>query len=159
MSPGCRSGHLPPRPATPLKADAMWTPAPSRSFLLVALGLGALSGCSIFEPEVCLLRPCARFKGLVVRLTSRPTGPYSVELRVPGAEQPFHLYECDGGPSCHDTIGSPLLHLRHVSIRVTTAAGSVVTDVPNVEYKGTKPNGHACWIPCPNATVTAEVPG
>ncbi len=135
----------------------MRTPGARRSLLLGVLGLGALSGCSIFAPHDCTLIGCLP-GGLAVRLTSLPSGPYSVELRVPGAEQPFHVYECDGSSSCDHFIHSPRLNLRHVSIRVTTSAGSVVTDVPNVEYKRTWPNGRHCPPPCVNATVTAEVP-
>ncbi|MDE0248199.1 MAG: hypothetical protein OXU69_00115 [Gemmatimonadota bacterium] len=134
----------------------MRTPDPRRSLFLVALGLGALSGCSIFAPVDCTLIGC--INGLTVGLTSPPTGPYSVELHVPGAEEPFHVYECDGGPSCHHYIHSPRLNLKHVSITVTTVAGSVVTDVPNVEYQRTWPNGRHCPPPCVQATVTAEVP-
>ena len=135
----------------------MRTPGPRRSLLLVALSLGALSGCSIFGPGDCTLVDCHP-NGLTVRLTSLPTGPYSVELRVPGAEQPFHVYECDGGSSCPHIVHSPRLDLRQVSITVTTAAGSVVTDVPNVEYLRTWPNGRHCPPTCVHATVTAEVP-
>ena len=135
----------------------MRTPCASRSLLLVALGLGALSGCSIIAPVDCTLIDCLP-NGLTVRLTSRPTGPYSVELRVPGAEEPFHVYECDGGSSCDHFVHSPRLNLTHVSITVTTVAGSVVTDVPNVEYERTWPNGRRCPPSCVHATVTAEVP-
>ena len=128
------------------------------SLLLVALGLSALSSCSIFAPVDCTLIGCAPDGSLTVRLASLPTGPYSVELRVPGTEQSFHVYECDGGPSCHHHIHSPRLNLRHVSIRVTTAAGSVVTNILDVEYERTWPNGHHCPPPCVNATVIAAVP-
>ncbi|MDE0395453.1 MAG: hypothetical protein OYK82_11805 [Gammaproteobacteria bacterium] len=135
----------------------MRTPGPRRSLLLVALSLGALSSCSIFGPGDCTLVDCHP-NGLTVRLTSLPTGPYSVELRVPGGEQPFHVYECDEVSSCDHHIHSPRLNLRQVSITVTTAAGSVVTDVPNVQYQRTWPNGRHCPPTCVHATVTAEVP-
>ena len=134
----------------------MRTPCSGRSLLIAALGIGALSGCSIFGPEACTLVGC--INGLTVRLTSLPTEPYSVELRVPGAEQPFYAYECDGGSSCRQAIHSPLLSLSHILVRVTTVAGSLDTEVPNVDYIKTYPNGRDCPPPCLYATVTAEVP-
>ena len=98
-----------------------------------------------------------------VRLTSLPTEPYRVELLVllPGAQQPFDAHECDGGSSCRQEIFfTPLtpLTLSHLSVRVTTVAGSVVTEVPNVDYVKTFPNGRSCGPTCLNATVTADVP-
>ncbi len=135
----------------------MQTHCSGKSLLVAVLGIGAVSGCSILAPEeACTLVGCT--SGLSVRLTSLPTEPYRVELLVPGARRPFHFYECDGGSSCLQAIHSPLLALSHISVTVTTAAGSRVTDVPNVEYERYYPNGPDCPPPCLNATITAEVP-
>ena len=138
----------------------MRTPRSGRSLLVVALGIGALSGCSILEPEtLCTLIGCGR-DGLTVRLTSLPTGPYRVELLVPGTgpQRASYAYECDGGSSCRQEIVFPELFLSHVLVEVTTVAGSLVTEHPNVEYVETYPNGRDCPPPCLNATVTAEIP-
>ena len=134
----------------------MWAPCSGRSFLIVALGIGALSGCSIFEPEACTLVGCS--EGLTVRLTSQPTEPYRIELFTPGAQQPFHSYECDGGEGCSQGTHSSRLTVSQILVRVTTAAGSLFTEVPNVVYRKTYPNGRGCDPPCLSATVTAEVP-
>lgn len=134
----------------------MRTPCSSRSLLAVAVGLGVFSGCSIFEPQACQLVGC--INGLTVQLASLPTEPYTVELRVPGAQEPFYTYECDGGSSCETAIHSPLQTLSHMSIRVTTVTGSLVTEVPKIDYAVTWPNGRDCPPPCRHATVIAEVP-
>ena len=134
----------------------MRTPSSGRFFLVAALGLGVLSGCSIFGPEACTVVGC--FNGLTVRLTSLPTEPYTVELRVPGAQEPIYSYECDGGPSCEQVIHSPLETLSRISVKVTTDTGLLVTEVLDVDYVETWPNGRDCPPPCRNATVTAEVP-
>ena len=147
----------------------MRTPCSGRSLLIVVLGIGALSGCSILEPEkVCTLLPCGH--GLVVQLTSLPTEPHSGEVLMRGVPQPFssyecnwdprclqESYECDGGPSCRQEIYFYRLTLPHISVRVTTSAGSLVTEFQNIVYRKTYPNGRSC-DPCPIATVTAEVP-
>ena len=83
----------------------MRTPCSGRSLLIVALGIGALSGCSILGPEeACTLRGCA--SGLTVQLTSLPAEPYSVEVLAPGTgpQQVLAAYECDGGSSCLQEI-------------------------------------------------------
>ena len=143
----------------------MRTPCSGRSFLIVALGIGALSGCSIFGPEeACTLRGCA--SGLTVQLTSLPTEPYSVEVLAPGTgpQQVLAAYECDGGSSClqkitflHGAYGDSQPTLPYILVRVTTVAGSRVTEFPDIHYGRTYPNGRSC-DPCPDATVTAEVP-
>jgi hypothetical protein len=45
-----------------------------------------------------------------------------------------------------------------VTIRVTTASGSRVTEVGNVEYRITRPNGPGCPPECLQATVVVELP-
>lgn len=137
----------------------MRTPRSGRSLLVVALGIGALPGCSIFEPENCPLAGCS--SGLTVQLTSLPTEPYSVEVLMPGTQQPFHSYECGTGSCLQEITFYYQAHepiLPHILVRVTTVAGSRVTEFPDVHYGRTYPNGRHCK-PCPDATVTAEVPG
>lgn len=104
----------------------------------------------------------------MVRLTSVPTGPYSVEVLVPargtGLQHALYAHECAGGSSCPHQfyfsqlfVSHPEVFRSHVWVRVTTIAGSLVTEVPNVNYVKTYPNGRRCPPPCPYATVTAEV--
>ena len=128
----------------------MRTPCSGRS-LLVALGLGVLSGCG------CNLVGCG-FSGLNVRLTSLPTEPYRVELLVSGAQEPSYAYECDGGSECLQHIRFPELLPERVRVRVTTAGGALVTEFPNVDYTKHFPNGRSCEPTCVEATVTARVP-
>ena len=137
----------------------MRTPCSGRSLLIVALGIGALSGCSILGPEeACLTRPCP-FE-FIVRLTSIPARPYSVELLAPGTgpQQVLSAYECHGGFYCLQeiTFRPHGAKTSEISVRVTSVAGSLVTEFPNIVYRNTYPNGRNC-DPCPAATVTAEV--
>ena len=129
----------------------MWTSYLGRS-LLVALGMGVLSVC---EPEVCLAVPCST--GLTVVLSSRPTAPFSIEVLTTGSRQILARYECDGSSPCLEEVtfrrGDEPLG-THILVKVTTVAGSLVTEFRNVDYGAYR---RACA--CPDATVTAEVPG
>ena len=129
-----------------------------RSLLIVALGLGALSGCS---PLVCTLAGWG--SGLTVQLTSLPTKPYSVEVLIPGTQELVYSYECGADQGCQPReeitfyiyFDEPVL--THFLVRVTTVTGSRVTEFRDVRYGRTYPNGRDC-PPCPDTTVIAEVP-
>ena len=43
-------------------------------------------------------------------------------------------------------------------VRVTAATGSVLTEIANVPYVSSRPNGPHCDPDCRQATVTVQVP-
>ena len=127
----------------------MRTPCLGLSLLVLAIGVQVLPGCA---PEVCLLDPCRN--RVRVLLTSRPTVPYSIEVLNALDRRILATYECDGSSPCQREV--IFHHLEHIntpmSIKVTTASGSLVTVVRFIDY------GPKRFCRCPSATVTAEVP-
>lgn len=175
-TPRCRSVNS--STSLHLQSDiAMWAPTLIRLFLIVAFGIGGLSNCSILDPDICTVRGCGSDpgEGLTVRLASLPTGAYSVEVfthRTTGSQLPSYIYECDGQSSCRAypaesafvaRIDEQQIHFQdvfssRVDIKVTTVAGSRITEFRNVEYAKAWPNGRRCPPPCLHATVVVELP-
>ena len=120
-----------------------------RSLLVLAIGVRVLAGCGTVA---CTLAPCSN--RVRVLLTSRPTVPYSIEVLNALTRRILATYECDGSSPCqrevifthHEHLNTPM------SIKVTTAGGSLVTVVRFIDY------GPERFCRCPSATVTAEVP-
>ena len=127
----------------------MRTPCLGRSLLVLAIGVRVLPSC---EPEACITAPCSN--QVTVLLTSRPTVPYSIEILNAATRRVLATYECDGSSQCQQEF--IFSHFEHVnspmSIKVTTASGSLITVVRFIDY------GPERFCRCPSATVTAEVP-
>jgi len=115
------------------------------------LGLLAISGCG------CNLIGCA--DGLRVQLATMPVGAFQVELLVSGAVQPAPAEAtCDGVKPCFQTITFQTRARDNVSVRVSTASGERVTNLPRISYDASRPNGKGCDPVCYNASVTVPIP-
>lgn len=118
--------------------------------VLVMVSL-ALSGCG------CNLVGCA--DGLRVHLTSLPAVPVQVELLVAGIVQAAPLNAtCSESTQCYQDIYFQTAATDRVSVRVTTSAGTRLTEFAKVVYAKSFPNGKGCSPTCLKATVTAIVP-
>ena len=128
-----------------------------RLALVIATGLAA-AGCSVFDPgdDVCTLAGCQ--SGLGVELSARPTGPFRVEVTVPGATSggPTYVYDCPDAARCVPGAFFPDFAPTHVTVRVTTTAG-VVTRSFTPTYRTHSPNGEDCEPTCREATVRMEI--
>jgi len=127
---------------------------------MILASVGGLTSCGVVSPDkvtVCTLIGCV--SGLTVHLSSRPAGTYRVEVfaESPG-QQPAYMYECTVVANCaQDILFQDLIADRPI-VRVTTTTGSRTTELPQVNYTVTYPNGERCGPTCRHATVTVEVP-
>jgi hypothetical protein len=127
--------------------------------LLRFTALGAallLSACSSFGPDrACTLIGCS--DGLTIRLaSSSPSYKIEVLSEETGEPIPGRIFECSG--ACPQQVFFNGLMAARLTIRVTTAAGSRITGISNVEYRISRPNGPGCPPECLQATVVAELP-
>lgn len=99
--------------------------------------------------------------GITVHLPVVPAGTYKVEIVIPGTGSggPSYAYECAGGAGCQQDIFFPGLALNRITVRVTTALGSRLTEITDPVYVTAQPNGPDCPPLCRQATVTALLPG
>lgn len=117
------------------------------------LGALAFQGCS----TGCSLVGCV--SGLRVHLAALPTGAFQVAVLVDGVVQDAPAEAtCAGTTVCYQDILFTTTASERVSVRVTTATGSRVTEIANITYAKSRPNGSGCDPECRNATVTAQLP-
>jgi hypothetical protein len=106
----------------------------------------------------CTTRGCS--SGLLVRLNEAPTSAFRVEVFA-GApdESPSYVYECTpGANACLQDVFFTGLIATHPFIRVTTAQGTVLHEVPNVVYESYRPNGPGCGDVCHTAETSVALP-
>lgn len=98
--------------------------------------------------------------GINVHLAALPAGAYTVEILTSGVgDGVSYSYSCAGGTGCRQDIFFPELVLDRIIVRVTTSAGTRLTEIANPQYISSRPNGPDCPPVCRQATVTAELPG
>jgi hypothetical protein len=118
----------------------------------------ALAGCSVFDPgdDVCTLIGCQ--SGLRVEFSTRPAGPFRVEVTAPGTTPggPTFVFDCPDPARCGASAVFPDFTPTHVTVRVTTPAGVVTRDFTPA-YRSSSPNGEDCEPTCREATVRVEL--
>lgn len=145
-------------PITTEQARQGWPRSLRRGGICINAAL-TLAGCGVLGlTGDCTLIGC--FSGLTVHLPALPAGAYTIEVLVTGTGDggPSYTYSCAGGPQCKQDVLFPELILSHPNIRVTTSAGSRITEISNLSYDTVRPNGEHCTPTCRQATVTAELP-
>lgn len=129
--------------------------------VLGGLLIPLLGACALFVDDgvVCTEIGCAN--GLTVRLPVLPSAPFKVELITSiGPDQIVsEAYECTAGNLCAQEFLFSDKTPSNATIRVTTSAGVRITEVANIMYRQSQPNGPACPPLCANATVVAQLPG
>lgn len=130
-----------------------------RLFAIRAAGLVATvlmsSSCNSNDTLVaCTHIGCTN--GLLVHLAALPTGPFKVEYLVNGAVKAEA--NCDGTTRCAQDFEFKATVPDGVSIRVTTNAGTRVTEFGRLTFVRSRPNGPRCEPECLRANVTAQVP-
>ena|SRR6185437_8914832 len=124
---------------------------------VVGLALIAAVGCSEITVG-CTLLGC--FSGLTVHLASVPATPYRIEVRTPGSFAAAYVFECNGTTvPCQSDVFFGGLIADQVFVTVIVGSASRQTDIGQVTYTQTFPNGRRCGGACQNAVVTANVPG
>ena len=126
--------------------------------VILSLGLLALMspGCSLIDgPEfACTLVGCQN--GLTVRFATPPSGLLRVEVYTQSPDrQPAYVYDCTV-ETCYDAVFFPDLILEHGFVRVTSSAGSRLTEI-RPTYASRRPNGPDCPPLCRSASVTVPV--
>lgn len=98
--------------------------------------------------------------GLTVHLPVLPVGAYTVEVFLTeiGDGESTLAYTCAVGVQCTQDVFFPDIVISHAIVRVTTAADSRVTTVPQVTYATSHPNGTHCPPECRKATIVAQLP-
>lgn len=115
----------------------------------------AVSACG---DKVCTLLPTCN-AGLIVHLATRPTVPFRVELTVPNVVGTgVYVYDCPNPTVCTQDPWFANFFPDRVSVRVTTAAGSVVKNDVIPDWYTAHPNGPGCDPTCRQATIGADVP-
>jgi hypothetical protein len=109
-----------------------------------------LAGCNPLT-QACTLIGCE--SGLLVQLTTPPSGAYRVEAIVAGAA-PVVL-ECGATPACPPIVFREL-EAERVTIRVTTGDRTVSRDF-TPQYENQYPNGRRCGPACRSATVNFQL--
>lgn len=126
-----------------------WSNRVLRSSLGVAIVL-SLQACG------CTVIGCN--DGLLVRLSTQPTGPFQVELLVAGALQPAPPEAtCIVATGCITGILFRTVATDLVVVRVTTSVGTRDTAYPRLQYITSSPNGKGCGPTCRSVTVTANI--
>lgn len=117
-----------------------------------ATGAVLLASCNPLT-QACTLIGC--HDGLMVQLSTVPTGAYRVEAWSELRKTP-QVFECAAGQTC-PPIMFPDFEGEDVTVRVTTAADARTQVFENVEYEALYPNGRRCGAACSQATVTVTV--
>jgi hypothetical protein len=121
--------------------------------VIFGISIGACLGCDDTE-QVCTLIGCA--DPLAVHLSATPVGPFQVTLLVDGVVQAE--VTCPGVTNCRDVVFFQIAPTDRVSVRVTTATGTRVTDFAKITYTHRRVNGPDCPPDCLNAAITVQVP-
>jgi len=120
--------------------------------LVLALGLGSLTGCSLFTDEgPCTLIGCE--SGLMVRLDGAPA-PVSLRVHLPDGT----VLERECLPE-HCARGAFFAGVRAptVEIDVTVNGNTQTVSVP-LTYRAHYPNGESCGDPCLVTGVHLKLP-
>jgi hypothetical protein len=120
---------------------------------LSAACVALLAGCNGFD-GLCTLVDCD--SGLLVQLAQTPTGPYRIEVWLPGDDS-TQVFECANPATCGNAFFADFTP-KSVVIRVITDAG-VRQETAQPTYSVSQPNGPHCEPTCRNATVTVPLPG
>lgn len=146
------------RPAEHATACTSW-PMPLRRVGYYISAALSLTSCGVLGlTGDCTAIGCT--SGLTVHLPVLPAGAYTIEVLVAGTGDggPTYAYTCAGGPQCRQDVFFPELVLSHPIVRVTTSVGSRLTEIPNLTYETSRPNGPDCAPECRTATITAQLP-
>jgi hypothetical protein len=129
----------------------------SAGLRLVGFAAAAASGCAGIT-EACTLIGCN--SGVTVHLTSLPTSPFRIEVRTPANFGPVYVFECNGTtiPCQADVFFGDLIAER-LFVTVIVGSASRQTEIDQITYTQSFPNGRRCGGACQNAVVTADVPG
>ncbi len=119
--------------------------------------LAMLSSCSAIFESGCTLIGCE--SGVTVHLIVHPTAAFRVEVfaRSPD-QQPAYVFDCPNANQCGQDIFFPGLVADHLFVRVWVGTSSRITEITQVEYHSSRPNGSDCPPDCRQATITADVP-
>jgi hypothetical protein len=127
-------------------------PAMRSTALLNATAALLLASCNPLT-QACTLIGC--HNGLVVQLSSTPTGTYRVEAWSELQPTP-QVVECTAGQPCLPVL-FPDFEGEDVTVRVTTDAGVRTQAFADVEYEPQYPNGRRCGATCEQASVTFQL--
>ena len=132
----------------------LWQSGCTLALALIVAGCG---DDSLNDIRVCTDIGCS--SGLTVRLASKPVGTYKVEVFAAAPDQqPVSVYECTTVASCQQNVFFPSFVPTHPYVRVTSAAGTRLTEITQVIYQSTYPNGRDCPDECRNASVDVSIP-
>jgi hypothetical protein len=123
--------------------------------LITALALSSI-GCSEITMG-CTLIGC--HSGLTVHLASLPSEPFRVEVKPRGASDVAYVFDCSIATQCRQDIFFAGLSADYVVVTVRVGAVTRDTEIVQVQYTRSRPNGPNCEPECLTATVTAQVPG
>ena len=127
-----------------------------RRLRCVSMGFLAVIGCSDVT-RVCTSVGCT--SGVTVHLTVLPSQPFRVEVSAPGSDV-LYVFDCtDNGSRCRQDILFPDLIADHLLVTVHVGSASRATEIMQVTYTHSHPNGPSCPPDCQTADVTAATPG
>ena len=133
----------------------MTIPAVGRQTRWGAIGLLVTMGCSELT-KVCTLIGCD--SGVRVHLSALPSQPFRVDIGTPGSDVAY-VFDCTNDSSrCRQDILFPDLIADHLFITVHVGAASRVTEIVQVTYTHSRPNGPNCSPDCQTADVIAAIP-
>jgi hypothetical protein len=156
-SQATHNGHLH-RPVDHVEARTWWPMAVRHVGSCISAAL-SLTSCGVLGlTGDCTTIGCT--SGLTVHLPVLPAGAYTIEIFLAGISGggPALAYTCAGGPQCTQDVFFSDIVINHATVRVATAVGSRITEIPTVTYETSRPNGPHCAPECRNATITAQLP-
>ena len=118
----------------------------------LAVALASVTCSSPFE-RACTLIGCAG--ALRIHLATLPSGPFRVEVRVPGSTAVVFAYACT--TNCTQTILTEDVTATDVRVTVYVGSNSLDTSVSGISYIVSTPNGPGCGE-CRQATITVPIP-
>lgn len=125
----------------------------------VALGMVMTSACGRSSPQVrrvCTLIGCE--SGTTVHLPTLPPSPFRIEVRSPGEDDVAYVYECGATTRCRQDVFFPNLIADHLFVVVSAAGRSRETEIIQIGYASSRPNGPHCEPDCRTAVITAQIP-
>ena len=105
---------------------------------------------------VCTLVGCD--SGTTVHLAALPSGPFQIAVRFPGVHDVAYIYDCGPNAECRQDVFFPGLVAFRLYVTVTAAGRTRVTEVWQIPYTSSRPNGPHCEPECRRATITAQIP-
>ena len=128
-------------------------------FEVVALTAFVTIACSHNPPQltrVCTLIGCS--SGTIVHLAALPSGPFRIEVRSPGSQDVAYVSECGPASACRQDVFFPDLVADRLSITVKAGGSSRETEVSDIHYENSHPNGPDCPPDCRRAVITVPIP-